>query len=152
MPVAMLPSRTTRVPLAETSGERLDVSPQWNGVTVVAGGDVDAGECEQVVARDDRVGRNEPAVGGNDERTRQFAVARPKAFAYASFPRKYKPLKKLNTSPSGAPSLDSRRASSKSAFGLSNTFARRPSHRAGERRKTCFTNVSPDHPILPPWR
>src|SRR3954470_4803445 len=66
------------------------------------------------------------------------AVARPKAFAYASFPRKYRPLRKLNTSPSGAPLVASRRASANSAFGLSRTFARRPSQRAGERRNACF--------------
>ena len=31
------------------------------------------------------------------------SAGRPNARAYVSFPRKYKPLRKLNTSPSGAP-------------------------------------------------
>src|SRR5262245_12201516 len=57
--------------------------------------------------------------------------------AYASFPRKYRPLTKLNTSPSGAPAvLCSCRARSKLAFGDSIICARMPPQLAGDRRNT----------------
>src|SRR5262245_3118545 len=65
------------------------------------------------------------------------SARRPNARAYASFPRKYNPLRKLNVSPIGAPSSEwTSVARSKLASGFSSTFARRPSQRAGESRKT----------------
>jgi hypothetical protein len=55
---------------------------------------------------------------------------------YASFPRKYSPLRKLNISPIGAArdSL-SRQASSKRARSLKSNAARFPPQNAGDRRK-----------------
>jgi len=62
---------------------------------------------------------------------------RPNAVAYASLPRKYNPLKKLNTSPNDAPvSARSRSAKSNVAAGFFNNCARAPSQRAGDKRKT----------------
>src|SRR5262249_2696596 len=57
--------------------------------------------------------------------------------AYASFPRKYRPLRKENTSPIGMPdgerSLD---AAGNRERGLSTWHARTPPHQAGERGRT----------------
>ena len=71
------------------------------------------------------------------------SISVPNARAYASFPRKYRPLRKLNASPSSTPG-GSRNAfaSGNSAFGLRISFARSPSQRAGERRKTRAGMVS----------
>jgi hypothetical protein len=57
------------------------------------------------------------------------------AHAYASLPRKYNPLMKLNNSPNGSPSLRNRRASMNRAFSLMIILARTPPAFAGERRK-----------------
>jgi hypothetical protein len=63
--------------------------------------------------------------------------------AYASFPRKYNPLRKLNTSPSVTSSFRSRLASPNSVAGFNRIPARLPAVLAGERTNTlsvphCF--------------
>ena len=82
----------------------------------------------------------------------------PNAVAYVSLPRKYRPLMKLNTSPIGAPGPSGRRrtAISNVAFGLSSIFARRPSHRAGDRRNKrlsswCSSLFTPKSRAVKGW-
>src|SRR5262245_12184641 len=62
--------------------------------------------------------------------------------AYASLPRKYRPLTKLKTSPSAAPlRLRRARATANCAFGDNTSCARRPEQFAGDKRKMrgeCF--------------
>jgi hypothetical protein len=56
--------------------------------------------------------------------------------AYVIFPRKYRPLKKLNTSASVAPcAVRSDTASSKAARSLKRICARRPEQLAGDNKK-----------------
>src|SRR3979490_1051791 len=57
-------------------------------------------------------------------------------FAYASFPRKYRPLMKLKISPRGAPVSRRRWASSNCECGEKSCLARTPEALAGDKRKT----------------
>ena len=130
LPVAMLPSRTTssRSPSARVkastsrrSGPRYRSSPPAMSTSAKA-----------------HRSRAVTCVSG-ETRPRSVVItstpARPNARAYASLPRKYKPLRKLNTSPIATPSGSrSARASGNSACALRINFARSPSQRAGERR------------------
>src|SRR5258706_5559829 len=62
--------------------------------------------------------------------------------AYVSLPRKYRPLMKLNRSPSGAPSADrSLAASANEAFGDITCLARVPPQLAGDSRNTRFAGT-----------
>ena len=71
------------------------------------------------------------------------AGGREKAPAYASFPRKYRPLIKLNNSPNGAPPSRRRHANSDWPFAFRTYPARTPARLAGERRKIrCFADHS----------
>src|SRR5688572_24282041 len=81
----------------------------------------------------------------------QIAQRPPSHFAnvraYATLPRKYSPLKNVNTSPSGTASPPcNRRASSNCAFELESIAARTPVARAGERRNTFSTRKSSTRP------
>ena len=75
-------------------------------------------------------------------RDRPGSGGRANRLAYASLPRKYRPLTKLKTSPSVAPlRLRRSRATANCAFGDSMSCARRPEQLAGDKRKMrgeCF--------------
>src|SRR5215204_5189834 len=58
------------------------------------------------------------------------------AFAYVSLPRKYKPLRKLKTSPMEEPPARSSSASGNAAASRKRSCARRPDVLAGDSKKT----------------
>src|SRR4249920_107531 len=67
--------------------------------------------------------------------------ALPKASAYVSLPRKYRPLRKEKASPSVSVPARSRSASEIVASGHRRIFARRPAQYAGESRKIWVVGI-----------
>src|SRR5688572_7406003 len=81
-----------------------------------------------------RSGETSPRSGVMTSTDGTFCGGCANARAYASLPRKYKPLRKLNASPTEMPPLRSATASGNAALSLKRICARRPKVLAGDNR------------------
>ena len=148
MSVATLPSNTNRVvdPQARSSAAACRISGEVNRGFRASTGTAAQPSSRSRVTLSSR--KRSPSPGlitrQPDSSADSSGGGRPKARAYVAFPRKYRPLTKLKTSPSGAPSASrSCRASGNAAAGFRTSCARSPPRFAGESKKMVEGDAGP---------